>query len=334
MIRILQASTFFLIALTSCHSYTEVQVKDPVDINPSEVVNIKNVAILNRTAVPKGSGGTNVFEGIITGESVNADRDGARKCIDGLSECLKNSLNYKKVEVVSTVFYGGSTATIPKPLPWGLVDSLCKAYNTDALVSLDFFDSDAGLSLVLNPVMPYGAGTNTNNVSVKTYWRYYDNVNKRIIDDFELKSHSSNGRYRSPFIHENIMERYNVTQGTGNWAGFEYGFRISEQWVPEGRTYFRTGNHAMKQAARLASVGDWDKASVIWTEQMLSHKRKIRARAMHNLGVYYNRLGDLDQALEMAKMAYALKAHSSSFALVNAIHKQISNQQRFLSNIK
>lgn len=323
---------FLSLNLASCMMYTEVQVMKPIDISPEDVREVKNVLILNRTAVPKGSKSSNVFEAIITGETINGDKQGAIESVKGAQESIAKSLNYKSSQLIPIVFYGASKNQIPAPLPWGIIDSLCQQYNCDALVSLEYFDSNAGISAsIANPGIPVGYSTNTNNVNVKSVWRYYKPISKTIIDDYTTNTVSNNGHYKSSYFIANQSNKYNSVSSAGYWAGIDYGFRISEQWVLEGRRYFKGGNRALRGASKSARFSLWDEASTIWLDEANSRTPKVRARALHNLAIYYERKGDLNTALKYANESFTIKHYNDTGLLLNSIEKQLNNRSRFLS---
>lgn len=326
-------AVLLVLNLSSCMMYTDVQIMKPVDISPDDVRDVKNVLVLNRTGVPKGSKGTNVLEGIFTGEAINADKQGAMECVKGAQESIAKSLNYKSSQLVPLVFYGGTTTNIPAPLPWGIVDSLCQKYNCDALVSLEFFDSNAGISAsVANPRIPVGYSANTNNVNIKSVWRYYKPSTKTVIDDFTTNTVSNTGHWRSPYFLYNQNNKYNTVATTGYWAGIDYGFRISEQWVLEGRRYFKGGNPSLRSASKSARFNMWDEASKIWEGEANSMKPKVRARALHNLAIYYERKGDIDNALKYANESFMIKHYSDTGVLLNSLQNQINNRGRFIGS--
>lgn len=326
--------TLSLSFLASCTITTPVQFAKPVGISENDVREIKNIVLLNRTAVPKDSKTGNVLEGILTGEMVGADKRGAEVCVQGIRQGLSESLNYKTIQQINIPFYGAKNGGFPDPLPWKMVDSLCKQYNTDALIALEYFDSDGGVSLGLtNPNVPVNYGTRTNNVSVKTFWRYYDAKKQAVIDNYDFKTLSGNGGYKSPNIPYNVSRKYEATKDAGFWAGMEYAYRVSEQVISEGRVCYRGGNPNMRRAARLASVGDWQSAANIWSEEAeRSSKRKIRARALNNLALYNERLGNLEAAVELATRAVGERYYSSTGALINRLKVRINDRQRLLDN--
>ncbi len=333
MKQIIFASAVSLL-LTSCVNYTQVRFAKAVSINPEIVKSIKNILVVNRTAKPKNSNNAeNVFEGILTGEAIGADKRGAVVAIQGLNDGLNTSLNYKGSTILPFPLYGSGNNSYPKELPWNLVDSLCKQYNADALIALEFFDSNGGLSMgITNRSVPVGYGTHTNNVSVRSFWRYYDVKSRLIIDDFDERTVSGSGGYRSSSIPVNVLNKYQATSDAGFWAGMEYAYRVSEQMITESRVCYRGGNYSMRKAGRLAWVGDWETAANIWIDQTKSAKRKIRARAYNNLALYNEQKGNLEMAFEAATKSVGEKYYHNSALLVTRLKWRMEDRQRLISN--
>lgn len=323
--------TSLTVLMASCSFNSSINVRKAVDINPDDIRDIKNVVVLNRTAVPKGSKVTNVLEGVITGEVPTADRNAAEKCVNGLRECLQKSLNYTSAQLISVRMDGGSTTNVPPLLPWSMVDSLCNMYNSDLLVSLDFFDSNSGISMSVTSGVPAPAA-NTNNTVIKTTWRVYNRVSRKIVDDFVMKTFSNGARYKSPYFMGNTIDKYNVVSSTGYWAGIDYGFRISEQYLLENRTVYGSGSKSMKAAAKMARHGEWEGAMRIWDDEISSTSYKVKARALHNQAVYLERMGNLEGAYDKANESFQVKHYPATGFMMERIRQQLNDRTRMLSS--
>lgn len=311
-------------------------MKKPADVNTIE--NIKKVAIINRTGMPSNSQARNVLEGILTGESVFADRDGAEKCTQGLYDCLLKSLNYDSIVLVHQVFIGNEITNFPKRLSVKFIDSLTKKLNVDAIVALEFFDSNNGLSTVLsgaiNPVLMRNNNFgNNNNMVIKTGWRMYDTTGL-IVDEFRGQTWSSYSQYPYGWNRVNYLNNYGVVSGTGYMAGINHAFRISEQWIVQRRPYFKGGSRALKSASNFARLGDWELAFELWEQSSRSMKRKVRARALHNLAVYYERKGDFVKAKEKANASFSIKHYNETSQIIFFLNQRIADEEKLISNKK
>jgi hypothetical protein len=319
-------------------SYTDVRVKKPADIEGIE--DIKTVGIVNRTGMPANSQAKNVLEGIITGESVFADRDGAEKCVRGLYDCLLKSLNYDSIVLVNQVFVGNAINNFPPKFSTKLVDSLCAALNVDAIVSLDFFDSNSGIATILdggiNPVLNPGnryASNNSSNIVIKTGWRMY-RKGGILHDENKKQTWTNYNNYPYGWNRMNYSQHYGVVSGTGYLAGIDHAFRISEQWISQRRAFFRGGSQALRNASRFARLGEWELAFELWEQNAKSMKRKVRARALHNLSVYYERKGDLPKAMEHANLSFDIKHYDVTRQEIFSLNKRIADEQRIISDKK
>lgn len=324
---------FVLISsLASCTYGTTWQVLRPADINGID--NIERVTILNRTEDPNKGSGRNLMEGILTGETIGADKRGAEDCTMALRECLSRSENYKTVTIINKKIQGSGRSYMAAPLSWDSIDSLCKQNNAQALIVLEYFDSNSGISTVANggpiPASSSGRG-NANNTVIKTGWRMYVPSSKTIIDEFEMQTWTTYGKNPNGVIVDNYIRKHNVIKGTGMRAGIEYGFRVSEQWINIAHSYFKGGNPVMKQASRYSRAGNWQEAARIWeNEANNSYSRKIKSRALHNLAVYHARQGNNPDAMSFAQRAMELRRYGNTMQLMNYLNTRIAQEQRLI----
>lgn len=320
---------------SSCSVYTDIRAKKPADIEG--ISEIKKVGIINRTGMPSNSQAKNVLEGIITGESVFADRDGAEKCVRGLYDCLLKSLNYDSIVLVNQVFIGNSINNFPPRFSSRLVDSLCAVLKVDAIVALEYFDSNSGFATILDgaisPVLTRNNYSNNNEMVIKTGWRLYFKGGI-MHDEHREQTWTNYNRYPYGWNHVNYRQNYGVVSGTGYMAGINHAFRISEQWVSQRRFYFRGGSQALRNARKYAQVGEWELAYELWEQSSKSMKRKVRAKSLHNLAVYYERKGDLTQAMEKANASFAIKHYSKTGQEIFFLNQRIADEQRLISNKK
>jgi hypothetical protein len=308
----------------------------PADIEG--ITEIKKIAIINRTGLPANSQTKNVLEGIISGESVFADRDGAEKCVHGLYDCLLKSLNYDSIVLVNQVYIGNAINNFPPRFSIKLIDSLTAALNVDAIIVLEYFDSNSGFATIMdgaiNPVLNrnsmYG---NNSNIVIKTGWRMYG-VGGVVLDEFRNQTWSSYSTYPNGWNRINYTQNYGVVSGTGYMAGVNHAFRVSEQWIMQKRPYFKGGSKALKHASQFARLGEWELAFELWEQLSKSMKRKERARALHNLAVYYERKGELATAMEKANASFTIKHYNQTSQEIFFLNQRIAAEQRLISKPK
>ncbi|HRY99811.1 MAG TPA: DUF6340 family protein, partial [Bacteroidales bacterium] len=239
-------SPFLLFGIASCKmASTSMQVLVPARIDvPTE---IKTVGIVNRSLPGKQSSMGNILEGLISGESVFADREGSERCLDGLTAQLNGSPRFQARPIHGTELKGTGTKQFPRPLEWNEVDRMCKQYQVDALAVLETFDSDIFLEKKQNRVkrkiddrevyvMEHIAEL---TITVNAGWRLYDNTTRRIVDENVYSDQKRwNGKGDKP---EEALSRLpskrDAINNTGYFGGEQYGLRISPAWMNATRSY-------------------------------------------------------------------------------------------------
>lgn len=325
----------FLAGFSSCTIYTDIRAKKPAFIEGID--DIKSVGIINRTGMPSGSQAKNVLEGIISGESVFADKDGAEKCVRGLYDCLLKSLNYDSIVLVNQVYISNAINNFPSRFSTKLIDSLCDVLKVDAIVALEYFDSNSGFATILdgaiNPMMNRGGAYGNNNMVIKTGWRMYQKGGV-LQDEHREQTWTSYSTYPYGWNRVNYTQNYGVVSGTGYMAGINQAFRISDQWVSQRRPYFKGGSQALRNASRFSRLGEWELAFELWNQSSKSLKRKVRARSLHNLAIYYERKGDLVTAMEKANASFLIKHYHQTSQEIFFLNQRIADEQKLNSKKK
>lgn len=299
--------------LTGCSAVRDLTI--PVSIPPAVMLpeTIQSVGIVNRTRSDEGGNKViNVAEGVLTGEGINEDRDGAIACLSG-AETQLNLDNLVRAEILDTVtLFGYGTGAMPLPLAWEQIESLCKTHGKDALLVLEAFDTDQSGSVTsntLNTVINISRGggipppvPSVNQwVYMKTAWRLYDPTNKTILDEVRIDDYF--GVSTHPFDLGEFRKRSAIQQ-SGYIAGRSYGNRFFPSWIQVRREYYKRKGPQMKTADRMVRVNSWEDARSVWEPLTSSSKRKLAGRACYNMAIYYEVQGDFDAAIDWATKAY------------------------------
>lgn len=148
--RKLYALFFITIILGSCTSTIPLEVLKPADVTlPSD---IQKFTLVNRAKPDKKNQIWNVIEGVVTGEGLFSDREGADQALSGLMQIMsQNPIRYT-ITQASVEYKGSGTEMFAPPIPWEEVELLCKQYNSEALIVLESFDSDSRLTHDSKPV--------------------------------------------------------------------------------------------------------------------------------------------------------------------------------------
>jgi hypothetical protein len=309
-------SVFILIivVLFSCKTqqlYLTVVEPAPVTL-PSY---IKNVGVINRSIPTDETKALDVLDKALSLEGVNLDKDGAMESIRGLSDELMNNARFTEVKTLSDIDFRTSALTgFPTSLTWEIVAKICNETKTDALFSLEKFDTDTRLNYSSRKVdikTPLGTIPGLEHRAemetlVKTGWRIYDPSSKAILDEFIYdESLVFSGKGINPLVAASaLVGRKEAVNQVSNKAGHGYALRIIPYRLRVMRDYYVKGTNNFKIARRKAQVGKWDEAGVLWEKETDNHSAKIAGRACYNMAIINEINGDLESALKWAQKSY------------------------------
>ena len=119
---------------------------------------------------------------------------------------------------------------------------------------------------------------------------------------------------------ERVLERSAET-------GFFYGGRLEPSRVRVGREYFVRGSEAFKRGRRLAQTGAWDAAGRLWETELTHPKAKVAGRAHYNMAIINEINGNLGEALDWAREAYADYGTRRALEYLRILEYRFSRQQ-------
>ncbi len=287
----------------------------PAEINVPG--NIKSLAIINRSQIDKK--GLSIIEGGLTGEGINQDKAASQICLDGLFTRLNNSRRYTAVRTQKNYTNSGMGVEFPDPLNWTEIESLCNEFKSDAIISLDIFDSDF-------------LG---NYAQVKVGFRLYDLSTRTIIDqiNYSQKMAWSQPATSVQSVISRVLDKNDAIRDAAHQAGVRYGERISPTWYRVHRIYYNhgKGSNDLKVGARMMDVNDWDAAIEALNNAMNDRHRKVKGRSAHNLAVIYEILGEYDLAREWAQAAWGKYRNKDSKNYSYALGQRMAEIERVKS---
>jgi tetratricopeptide (TPR) repeat protein len=274
---------------------------------------IKNIAIIDRSLQEETS--ENKAEEVLTGELFKQDEQAVRQTIEGTIDVCSEFNLYQLIRTYEHLKGGGTKSTFPEPMDWIQVSELCKKHKSDALLSVEIFDSDF---IIANPVSIArqvlegkalsGAGFHVSAVAVINYGvRLYDPYGRIILDEYHVThrlNYEGNGATpQDAFNH--LLNKIEAINQTSYAAGRLYGERISPSYYTAVREFYNRPkrNNDLRTGVRKSEVADWNGAIESWT-QALNAKRRIAGRAAFNIAVAFEVLGDLEKAREWAARSY------------------------------
>ncbi len=308
------AALFSAVTLLSCKTdqlYLTVTEPAPVTI-PAY---IKSVGVIDRSMPTDETKVVDNIDKALSLEGANLDKDGAVGSVKGLSDELSSNNRFAEIKTLSDIdFRTSSLELFPVPLSWEIVSQICSESGTDALFSLEKFDTDTRVSYSAGKTelkTPFGSIPGIEHQAdmqtiVKTGWRIYDPESRSILDEYIYQeSISKSGRGINPLAAlQAFTGRKEAVLEVGNMAGHGYAMRILPFRLRVMRDYFVKGSDNFKIAKRKAQVGQWDEAGKLWKKETDNPKMKVAGRAVYNMAIISEINGDVDGALQWAQKAW------------------------------
>lgn len=307
---------FILIIFSSCSRSIYLDVMQPAEITIP--AHLTKIGVVNRSTVKKNQDTKdkvlNVLEGIVTGESIGADRQASEECLNGLFQITSQQNRITYTQINPNV--QGTGMTLEKPqLTWDEVDKICNANGLNGLLVLESFDSDNNMKLtpgttriknkegVMVDVPEFTANA---NMHVTSSWRIYDKEAHKIFDQImnvNDRGFSAKGATERDAA-ANLPNKRVMLNQTGYAAGTQFGQRISPNWIKVPRKFYKGKGDDMKFGYRLGKSHSWEKAAQVWNRNSNNQNKKNAGKACYNMALVCEIEGKLDLAIEWAKKSY------------------------------
>jgi hypothetical protein len=285
-------------------------------VRPSELVipdYIQSIALIDRTKQEDTK--QNKAEQILTGEAFRQDEQAVFQLGEGFIEACSGTKRFVTVRTGERLISNGTKSTFPTPLDWDTVEEICKKNQTEALLSVEIFDTD--FILTNNPVkietrddggrIAARVVFRANGVAVINMGiRLYDAANRVILDEYQT-SHRMNFNGEAATLQGAInamLDKVEATKRASFESGFAYGERITPTYYQVTRYFFDNPKKKLGAGVRYSEVGDWKNAIEQWTKVVNTGKRKHAGRAAFNIAVGYEVLGDMEKAKEWAARSH------------------------------
>lgn len=323
--------------LCSCSATNlmSLSVKEPAPITLSP--NIKSIGVVNRSLPGEKSKVLDAVDKVFSLEGVNLDKEGSAASMSGLTNELRRNERFVEVKPLSSPPLGNNNpSSFPAPLPWDVVDRICRENKVQALFSLELFDTDSRINYAATPVklntplgqIPGIEHQATMHTVVKTGWRIYDPVARVMLDEFAIaRQIRYTGKGINPIAAAGaLIGRKEAVKEVGNRAGQGYAMRVLPFWIRVSRYYYVRGNRSFKIAKRKARTGNWSQAGDLWYQQTTSPKRKAASRACYNMAIISEIEGDVDGAITWAQKSYEDYNNKLALRYVRALRdRKVSN---------
>ena len=212
-------------------------------------------------------------------------------------------------------FKTSSLGGMPAPLTWEQVEGICNESGTQALFSLELYDTDTRVNYATEPTkiktplgeIPALLHKASMETLVKTGWRIYSPSDRAILDEYIVaESVVFGGQGVNPVAAvAGMVNRKQAVKEVSRKAGNIYAIRLIPYRLRVTRDYFVKGTDNFKIAKRRAQMGKWDDAAELWQIETTNPKMKVAGRAHYNMAIISEINGDLDAATAWAQKSYS-----------------------------
>lgn len=330
----LSLALFFLF---SCSGTRNIQV---LTTRPALITvdkQIQQLVLVNRS---KG-GNLSIVEGLLTGELPSNDAALSKECMRGLYNGLSQSNRFKVALHDGILNSGSATSTdFGRALDWDLVQQLCRQHQADALLSLEFFDSDFNVANVTSNARNNTQDRVTNTTgrplftargtaTAKAGFRIYNPSTRSILFDerfqFSRYWNTQAGSYLEAAA--KLLRRNDALMAVSNGLGSAFVPRIVPTTAWEPRSLFKGKTQTSKLAERQALTQQWEQAIQTWQNDYTGPVSKIeKYKIAFNIALAYEVMGNLVQAKQWATTAYTLSGKQRALRYVNFLSQRIQDQ--------
>jgi len=333
---ILALATLTVVA-TACSPSIRLQVLEPSLVtSPPDV---HRLAVVDRSRAKNvGEGILGALESIATGEGIGADNEGRSRAMTAVVRGLQDSPRFDAAEVF-VPRKELESSLFDKELSWATAKRICKDAGCQGIVALEAFDSDSSVNVDRRvttetdsdgkerQVVTFEAQRRTN---VVTAWRYYDVVNKQIIDDVRGWDSAYTWTETGPSVSAArgaLPPQGDAVSYVGSLAGASYARRIAPTWVWVTRSYYGGGHPDLKLGKNHVRAMDWAGAVDIWDDLYRNGPdAKTRGKAAFNLALAAEREGDLRNAASWATEAAVLLANGRARGYRASLERRLADQ--------
>ncbi len=196
------------------------------------------------------------------------------------------------------------------PLAQEEVKYLCETFNTDAVVSVDYFSTRVkarlGNKKYYDPFVEKTVSVLEADMEIPYAALFSVHVpqkEKEIYRDFVCDTLKWVGYGKTVFAKLTTVKQ-GLTEAAIA-AALDFTAKIAPYWSEEQRYIFGSGDKKLKEASDFVASYKWDEAGKIWEELVAENKSKsIKSKAQFNLAVVAELQGDIELAIKKGLESY------------------------------
>lgn len=336
---------FLVITLASCVSTQTLTIEIPQPASKELPAGIQSLTLVNRTVDSRyqdleADSLQNIFyRKQFKLDTTIYDLQAVDTTLKALGELLFESGRYDYVIPVERFLDFNRNSSLPYEMSWDEVKELCKTYNTDAVLSMDYYKTSVstnfGNETFYDPVSDnyVEALVAQMKVNYEVMFRIYDPAGEKVLVREFMRDtliwEDADASIRELFRGFTPVKQALAEAGIA--AALDFSDKISTRWRTEHRSYFSSGSDEMEHGAGLAKNGEWEAAIATWQElEKNTDSKSEKSKAQFNIAVGYEILGDINQAVSWALKSYETMFRPQTYTYLEMLKKRKNE----LNNLK
>ncbi|MCF6356613.1 MAG: tetratricopeptide repeat protein [Draconibacterium sp.] len=330
----------FVIAISvSCITTKTLTIEIPQQSKNELPQSIQSLTLVNRTVDSSFSNlDTDSLQKLFYLQNFNYDTiindiQASDTTLKALGELLFESGRYDFVIPENRFLEFNRNLFLNEEMPWNEVKEICDIYNTDAVLSLDYFRTL--VSTDYRKESFYDAGRDgfawasfaEMKISYEALFRVYDPVQEKVIIREFIRDTViwEDVAGTTSELFEPFTPVKTALSEVGIAIALDFSDKISTTWHRSYRKLFVSGDENIKNAAPFAENNEWETAMALWKETLENTSSKtVKSRAEFNIAVAYELQGEIDEAI-----AWALKSYETMYRQITYDYLEILKRRKY-----
>jgi len=311
-----------LLTIFSCSSVKEMQVLVPKPTLVKFPNDVKRIVIVDKT---QGNFLT-AIEGVLTGEMIGIDKILSQECITGLTNPFLKNSDIQITRYPERLKSENKTSTgFGTVMNWNQVQQIANQNDADALLVLEYFDSDFRIRNATNP-NNVGAILFQGLAKAKVGIRIYLPKTQSLFYENSFSFSKTYGEVAAS--RQMLLGKLLVGTDALKYVSYELGNFVGQRFVTyktwEDRVLMKSKTEATQRAERQILAQDYTNAiATLQGAYKAEQNANIKANIAHNLGYCYEIDGDLELSKKWLTESFTASGNSKTQNYLNIINNRI-----------
>ena len=336
-----------LIILTSCSSIGYLRVQTGIPGNKDLPSDIQSLTLINRTLdaeyydFAEDTLQQLFYQKRFNLDTILYDFTSVDTTLKVLGDLLFESGRYDIIIPEERFLPHNKNAFISRPMDWLEAERLCNTFNTDAVLSMDYFKTSIATNYKSETLYDesddryFKAYMAVLAIQYEALFRVYDPATKKIIDQTVIKDTLwwDDAELSNKALFDRMTSVKDALVESGIAIALDYSDKISTQWRNDMRKYYYSGNSFFEEASLYAKKSEWEQALNLWLAVAEKARGKaLQSKAQFNVALAYEMLGDINQAIAWGLKSYESYYRPLTVEYLNILKKRKKEIDKFTRN--